>query len=225
MHTQLVDHEVGVIRLLDPPLQNAQPSAGYIQAYPPGVRENGGQYSHAGVWALMAQAALGDADTAYRYFTYLSPAHRSRRAGSGAAYRIEPYVLAGDVYSAPPYVGRGGWSWYTGSAAWLHRAAIESMFGVSQRGDELVVAPCLPHAWSQAEVRLTRAGKTVRIVFTRAAAADPQAAAAAVSARLLGAGETIRWSSLDAAVPLLVVLPPAGDAARERTASELAKAD
>ncbi len=129
------------------------------------MRENGGQYSHAGVWAVMAQAALGDADAAYRYFTYLSPAHRSRRTGRGEAYRIEPYVMAGDIYSAPPYVGRGGWSWYTGSAAWMHRAAIESMFGVSQRGDELVVRPCLPSAWSQAELRLTRAGKSVRLLF------------------------------------------------------------
>jgi len=221
---ELVDREAGLVRLLDPPLARAEPSAGYIQAYPPGVRENGGQYSHAGVWALMAQAALGDADTAYRYFTYLSPAHRSRRANGGEVYRIEPYVVAGDVYSAPPYVGRGGWSWYTGSAAWLHRAAIESMFGVSQRGDELVVAPCLPHAWSQAELRLTREGKTVRIAFTRAAGAEPQAIAAAASARLLGAGETIRWSSVDAAVPLLVVLPAAGDAPRDRAAAELEKA-
>src|SRR5204863_3014726 len=111
----LVDHGAGLIRLLDPPLAKAQPSAGYIQAYPPGVRENGGQYSHAGVWALMAQAALGNADAADRYFTYLSPAHRSLRAGRAEAYRIEPYVMAGDIYSAPPYVGRGGWSWYTGS--------------------------------------------------------------------------------------------------------------
>ena len=153
----LVDHDAGLVRLLDPPLVNAEPSAGYIQAYPPGVRENGGQYSHAGVWAAMAQAALGDGDAAYRYFTYLSPAHRSRHAGQAEAYEIEPYVMAGDVYSAPPYVGRGGWSWYTGSAAWMHRAAIEAMFGVSHHGDELVVRPCLPSAWREAELRLTRA--------------------------------------------------------------------
>ncbi len=132
------------------------------------MRENGGQYSHAGVWALMAQAALGDGDAAYRSFTYLSPAHRSRHPTQGAAYAIEPYVIAGDVYSAPPYVGRGGWSWYTGSAAWLQRAAIESMFGLSQRGDEIAVAPTLPSVWDNAELRLTRAGKTVRIVFARA---------------------------------------------------------
>ncbi len=97
--------------------------------------------------------------------------------------------MAGDVYSAPPYVGRGGWSWYTGSAAWMQRAAIESIFGLSQRDDELSVEPCLPSAWSQAELRLTRAGKTVRILFTRSAAAPP-ALAAAASARLLAVGET-----------------------------------
>jgi cyclic beta-1,2-glucan synthetase len=188
------------------------------------VRENGGQYSHAGVWAVMAQAALGDADAAYRYFTYLSPAHRSRRSGRAEAYRIEPYVMAGDVYSAPPYVGRGGWSWYTGSAAWMHRAAIESMFGVAQRGDELVVRPCLPSAWSQAELRLTRAGKSVRLLFVRATDAAPEVLAAAASARLLGVGETIRWSTLDGAVPLLVVMADAGGAPPQAAATELANA-
>jgi len=221
---ELVDRDAGLVRLLDPPLAHGEPSAGYIQAYPPGVRENGGQYSHAGIWAMMAQAALGDADTAYRYFTYLSPAHRSRRSGRAEAYRIEPYVMAGDVYSAPPYVGRGGWSWYTGSAAWMHRAAIESMFGVAQRGDELVVRPCLPSAWSQAELRLTRAGKSVRLLFVRATDAAPEVLAAAASARLLGVGETIRWSTLDGAVPLLVVMADAGGAPPQAAATELANA-
>jgi len=138
MEEHLVDHDTGLIHLLDPPLVHALPSAGYIQAYPPGVRENGGQYSHAGVWALMAQAAHAAtldapgsaADLAYRYFTYLSPAHRARHPVHGPAYGIEPYVMAGDVYTQPPYVGRGGWSWYTGAAAWMHRAAVESMFGL-----------------------------------------------------------------------------------------------
>src|SRR6185369_11871288 len=208
----------------DPPLRSAQPSAGYIQAYPGGVRENGGQYSHAGVWALIAQAKSGHGDTAYRYFTYLSPAHRTPDAESIATYAIEPYVMAGDVYSAPPYVGRGGWSWYTGSAAWMHRAAIESMFGVSQRGDELVVRPCLPSAWSQAELRLTRAGKSVRLLFVRSADAAPEALAAAASARLLGIGETVRWSALDGTVPLLVVMPDPVGSAPNPAAAELANA-
>jgi len=136
----LVDQEAGLIKLLDPPFANAVPSAGYIQAYPPGVRENGGQYSHAGIWALMAQAdhariapgARDGGDDAYRYFTYLSPAHRARHPTLGAVYGLEPYVMAGDVYTQPPYVGRGGWSWYTGAAAWMQRAAIESIFGLRQ---------------------------------------------------------------------------------------------
>ena len=133
--------------------------------------------------------------------------------------------MAGDVYSAPPYVGRGGWSWYTGSAAWMHRAAIESLFGVSQRGDELVVRPCLPSIWSQAELRLTRAGKSVRFLFVRANGAAPEALAAAAAARLLAIGETVGWSSLDGAVPLLVVMPDAGGTSQDPAAAELANAD
>ena len=168
LEAHLVDREAGLLHLLDPPLAVAQPSAGYIQAYPPGVRENGGQYSHAGVWALMAQAERGDGDAAYRYFSYLSPAHRSRHAERGPAYAIEPYVMAGDVYGAPPYVGRGGWSWYTGSAAWMHRAAIESMFGFVQHGDEIEFRPCLPADWNEAEMVLSRDGKKLRVLFSRA---------------------------------------------------------
>jgi cyclic beta-1,2-glucan synthetase len=201
----LVDHDAGLVRLLDPSLASAQPSAGYIQAYPPGVRENGGQYSHAGTWALMAQAALGDGDAAYRYFTYLSPAHRSRHPERGAVYGIEPYVIAGDVYSARPYVGRGGWSWYTGSAAWLQRSAIESMFGLLQRGDELSVDPRLPTAWDSAELRLTRAGKTVRFIFARSAAA--LAAPPATPARRLALRQPVLWSSLESGSTCLVELP------------------
>ena len=201
----LVDADAGLLRLLDPPLQDAQPSAGYIQAYPRGVRENGGQYSHAGVWGLMAQAAIGDGDAAYRYFTYLSPAHRSRHPTRAAVYAIEPYVMAGDVYSAPPYVGRGGWSWYTGSAAWMHRAAIESMFGLGQHGDEIEFTPCLPSHWDRAEITLSRNAKKLRVLFVRGSG-SAEAQAAAVQARVLRSGERVRWSELGAADCLLVHL-------------------
>jgi cyclic beta-1,2-glucan synthetase len=218
----LIDHDAGLLRLLDPPLARQQPSAGYIQAYPPGVRENGGQYSHAGVWALMAQAALGDGDAAYRSFTYLSPAHRSRHPARGAAYAIEPYVIAGDVYSAPPYVGRGGWSWYTGSAAWLQRAAIESMFGLAQRGDEISVMPTLPSAWDNAELRLTRAGKTVRIVFARTTSS---VAAGSTPPTRLALGQTLRWSTLESASTWLVELPPVAAGGYAQPSATLAKVD
>jgi cyclic beta-1,2-glucan synthetase len=188
VRSHLLDDTAGVVRLLDPPLAHALPSAGYIQAYPPGVRENGGQYSHAGVWAVLAFAARGDADAAWRTFRYLSPPHRSRDPKQGAAYGIEPYVMPGDVYTAPPYVGRGGWSWYTGSASWMHRAAIEGLFGFRRRGDLLSFAPCLPPAWPTAELALTRDGRTVRIVFTRSAEPVP------AGARTLARDEPFRWS-------------------------------
>jgi len=147
---------------------------------------------------------------------------RISSAGDASRYRVEPYVMAGDTYSAAPYVGRGGWSWYTGSAAWMHRAAIESLFGVAQHGDELVVRPCLPSAWGQAELRLTRAGKSARVLFVRATDASPEVLAAAASARLLGVGEVVRWSTLDGAVPLLVVMN--ASASSQGAATELANA-
>jgi cyclic beta-1,2-glucan synthetase len=199
----LVDADAGLIKLLTPPLQAQQPSAGYIQAYPPGVRENGGQYSHAGVWALIAQAMSGNAETAYRYFTYLSPAHRAADPARSQPYAIEPYVMAGDVYAEAPYVGRGGWSWYTGSAAWMHRAAIEHLFGLRQRGDEIGFVPCLPPHWDTAELTLRRAGRSLRVIFRRAGAAP---AADPAPTRELRRGETLRWDELEAASSCLVRL-------------------
>jgi cyclic beta-1,2-glucan synthetase len=214
----LVDHEAGLLRLLTPPLAFARPSAGYIQAYPPGIRENGGQYSHAGIWALMAQAELtrtlpearGGGDTVWRYFTYLSPAHRARHPTRGPAYGLEPYVMAGDVYSQPPYVGRGGWSWYTGAAAWLHRAAIESIFGLRQGVRSLSLQPCLPSHWPRAELTLMRDGRRLHFILLRAPAATALAVAAVPGARLLLPGDMLQWR--DAAAPGSYVVPlRAGD--------------
>ncbi len=200
----LVDHDAGLIKLLDPPLQHAVPSAGYIQAYPPGIRENGGQYSHAGVWTLMAQAELAkhsghpteSCDLVYRYFTYLSPAHRAQHPTHGGAYGIEPYVMAGDVYTQAPYVGRGGWSWYTGAAAWLHRAAVSSIFGLRQEAETLCFHPCLPSDWQQAEMTLQREGRSMRFILMRANADTALAAARRMKASLLHPGETLAWPQL-----------------------------
>ncbi len=207
----LVDRKSGLVKLLTPPLQHKQPSAGYIQAYPPGVRENGGQYSHAGVWAVIAQAQSGHADTAYRYFTYLSPAHRAANAEWGAAYAIEPYVMAGDVYTEAPYVGRGGWSWYTGSAAWMHRAAIEHLFGLRQRGEQISFVPCLPSHWEQAELTLRRDGRVLRVIFCRPGASAALEAAARAHAVELRTGQSLRWDTLAAQSCCLVHLD-SGDA-------------
>jgi cyclic beta-1,2-glucan synthetase len=204
----LIDGGAGVVRLLDPPLQLARPSAGYIQSYPSGVRENGGQYNHAGVWALMALAKLGQAEAAWQVFTLLSPAHRWQQAARGAAYGLEPYVMAGDIYTQSPYVGRGGWSWYTGSAGWLARAAVESLCGVLLGHDSLVVTPCLPPHWPQASVRLQRGGRQWRIVLCRDSAAASNALALLPQARRLPAGERVALADLpDGAVRVVVQQP------------------
>ena len=210
VEAHLVDHAAGLIKLLDPPLAHAQPSAGYIQAYPPGVRENGGQYSHAGVWALMAQAKLNvSSDLPYHYFTCLSPAHRATHPTHGAAYGIEPYVMAGDVYTQPPYVGRGGWSWYTGAAAWLHRAAIESIFGLQQNAHTLHFDPRLPAHWPQAELTLTRGRgadvRTMHFVLMRQSALAAMGANG--SATVLAPGQPLAWRELPRQCTFVIPLP------------------
>ena len=208
----LVDPQAGLIQLLTPPLQHARPSAGYIQAYPPGVRENGGQYNHAGVWAAMAWGRLahavphvgGAAEHVYRYLTYLSPAHRAAHPSRGPAYGLEPYVMAGDVYTQPPYVGRGGWSWYTGSASWMHRAIIESLMGLQVCGHTLTFTPCLPSHWPQATLTLRRAGRTMRFVLIRASGlaalqpdeADWVAEWASAGSPKLAVGQPLDWTTL-----------------------------
>ncbi|MDB5870245.1 MAG: glycosyltransferase 36, partial [Polaromonas sp.] len=177
LNNQLIDEKAGLLRLLDPPLQHSANNPGYIQAYPPGVRENGGQYSHAGVWALMAQALSGDTEGAWRSFEALSPAHRSAHPERGPAYELEPYVMAGDVYSAEPYVGRGGWSWYTGSAAWLYRAALETLLGLSVQPGRLSLSPRLPAHWPAVELRLKLQGHDLTLRWRREAADSAHAGA------------------------------------------------
>lgn len=170
VHTELTDPAWGLIKLLSPPLQHQVPRAGYIQSYPPGVRENGGQYTHAGVWGLMAEAQLhqpAGSDLPYQYFCDLSPAHRSAHPVRGPVYGLEPYAMAGDVYSAAPYTGRGGWSWYTGSAAWMYRAATESLFGLELGVQCLRFSPCLPSHWPQAQMRLVLPACVLEVVLER----------------------------------------------------------
>ena len=212
MHGLLVDEGNGLVRLLDPPLRHAEPSAGYIQAYPPGVRENGGQYSHGGVWALMAQAQLvraggaagsapvrpADADLPYQYFTYLSPAHRAAHPQWGAVYGAEPYVMAGDVCSQPPHTGRGGWSWYTGAAGWMHRAAVESIFGLEINALDLQFRPALPLHWPSAELTLRRNGRRMHFTLLRGTAVQALLVASARGARLMAVGEKLLWPDLPA---------------------------
>ena len=161
----LVRRDQELALLFTPPFDHDTPDPGYIKGYPPGVRENGGQYSHAAMWSVMAFAALGDGDRAGELFSILNPINRTSTRAGVYRYKVEPYVVAADVYSVPPHVGRGGWTWYTGAAGWMYRAAIESILGFRVRGATLHLAPCIPRAWPSYEVtfRYHSARYTVRV--------------------------------------------------------------
>jgi cyclic beta-1,2-glucan synthetase len=148
----LVRRNDGLILLLTPPFDHGSPDPGYIKGYLPGVRENGGQYTHAAIWSILAFAALGDGDKAGELFSLLNPINHARTRAGVYRYKVEPYVVAADVYSEPPHVGRGGWTWYTGSAGWMHRAGIEWILGVRLRGKRLHLDPCIPRRWPSFEI-------------------------------------------------------------------------
>jgi cyclic beta-1,2-glucan synthetase len=143
----LVRRDDGLVLLLTPPFDATLLDPGYIKGYLPGVRENGGQYTHAAIWAVIAFATLGDGDKAAELFATLNPINRASTRSGIHRYKVEPYVVAADVYAEPPHVGRGGWSWYTGSAGWMYRAGLEWILGFRLRGTRLVVDPCIPRAW------------------------------------------------------------------------------
>jgi len=148
----LVDAEGRLIRLLEPPFDTAEPDPGYIRGYVPGVRENGGQYTHAAVWTVMAFFAANRVERAWQLFDMINPVRHAMQHADTDVYKVEPYVLAADVLAVAPHSGRGGWTWYTGSAGWMYRLITESMLGLSRRGQRLIVAPKLPAAWPAIEI-------------------------------------------------------------------------
>ncbi len=159
VRTLLVRREAGVVPLLSPPFDHSAQDPGYIKGYPPGVRENGGQYTHAALWLVMAAAEMGNGDEAMELFHLLNPVNHTRTPAAIERYKVEPYVVAGDVYTNPSHAGRGGWTWYTGSAAWMYRAGLEAILGVRRRGDTFALEPCIPATWPRFSVIL-RLGAT-----------------------------------------------------------------
>jgi cyclic beta-1,2-glucan synthetase len=149
VRASLVARGSQMILLLTPPFDRSAQQPGYIKGYPPGVRENGGQYTHAAVWFVMAVAKLGRGDEAVELFHALNPVNHTRTPADVDRYKIEPYVIAGDVYARAPHDGRGGWSWYTGSAGWMYRCGLESILGLRRQGDTFVVDPCIPSTWPE----------------------------------------------------------------------------
>jgi cellobiose phosphorylase len=149
----LVHRDDAVIQLLAPPFDKSLPDPGYIQAYVPGVRENGAQYTHAAIWAAMAFAAMGDSRRAWELLSIINPVNHAGSAGSIATYRVEPYVVASDVYALPPHTGRGGWTWYSGSAGWMYRLIVESILGLRLEADKLRLEPCIPSRWASFKMK------------------------------------------------------------------------
>ena len=142
----------GLALLFTPPFDRTPLEPGYIKGYPPGIRENGGQYTHAAAWSVIAFAALGQGDKAAALFSLLNPINHSSTRTDVQRYKVEPYVVAADVYSVAPNLGRGGWTWYTGSAGWLYRAGIEAILGFRLQGAFLLLDPCIPKAWPRFEI-------------------------------------------------------------------------
>jgi len=152
LDNQLVDRNHGLVKLLAPPFDKSNLDPGYIRGYVPGVRENGGQYTHAAIWAAMAFAAMGDSARAWELFDMINPVNHSRSAEAIATYKVEPYVMAADTYAVAPHTGRGGWTWYTGSAGWMYRLIVESLLGLRLEVDKLHFAPVFPADWTEFKV-------------------------------------------------------------------------
>ncbi len=161
VRAHLVRRGPQLVLLLSPPFDHGPENPGYIKGYVPGVRENGGQYTHAAQWFVLAVARLGQGDDAVEFFHMLNPINHTRTPREVERYQTEPYVLAGDVYTHPQHEGRGGWTWYTGSAGWMYRVGLEEILGVTQHGATLSVRPCVPTTWPRFEVTLRNGPDTL----------------------------------------------------------------
>ncbi len=149
---RLVRRDEQIIQLLDPPFDKSDLEPGYIKGYIPGVRENGGQYTHAAIWATTAFAMQGDKERAWELFSMLNPVNRGSQQEEIERYKVEPYVMSADIYAVAPHTGRGGWTWYTGAAGWMYRLSVETLLGLNLGGDHLCIAPCVPADWESYKI-------------------------------------------------------------------------
>jgi cellobiose phosphorylase len=164
---RLIRRDAGLVQLFDPPFDKSPLNPGYIKGYIPGVRENGGQYTHGAIWTAMAFALMGESERAWGLFALLNPIHHGGTPHQIATYKVEPYVVAADVYAVAPHTGRGGWTWYTGSAGWMYRLLIETLLGVNVEGDQLRLAPRLPKAWATFKIHYRYRQTVYHITITR----------------------------------------------------------
>jgi cyclic beta-1,2-glucan synthetase len=208
---RLVDPDARLVRLLTPPFDRTPRHPGYIRAYPPGVRENGGQYSHAAAWLGLARARLGDGDGAYQIFDLINPIRRSEDPVGANRYRAEPYVLPGDVRGVDPGIGEAGWTWYTGAAGWTWQLAVEGILGVSLEKGAIRISPRLPRHWGEAEVRIKSADGTLIVAIS-----DPEN---------LGTGSVELFEDDRAIAGDCIALPAGGGTRRVRACLRPSKAD
>ena len=173
----LVRHDERLIRLFTPPFDHSSLDPGYVKGYLPGVRENGGQYTHAAVWVMRAAALLGQGEFAARLMRILNPILHAQDPEGVERYRVEPYVLAGDVYGSSPHAGRGGWTWYTGSASWYYQTILESILGFRHRGDRISFQPCVSPEWSHFEITYRIRSTTYAITVENPTGAESGVAA------------------------------------------------
>ncbi len=166
---RLIRRKAGLIQLFDPPFDKSPLDPGYIKGYIPGVRENGGQYTHGAIWTAMAFALMGESERAWELFSLLNPVHHGGTPEQIATYKVEPYVVAADVYAVAPHTGRGGWTWYTGSAGWMYRLLIETLLGVNLEGDQLRLAPRLPKTWTTFKIHYRYRQTVYHITISRLA--------------------------------------------------------
>jgi len=163
LNEHLVREDAQLIMLLTPAFDKSKHDPGYIQGYLPGVRENGAQYTHAALWAVLATALQGDGDRAMELYQMINPVMHALTAEGVANYKVEPYVVAADVYTAEGHLGRGGWTWYTGSASWLYRVGLEAILGFTKRGETLEMDPCIPSSWKEFVLEYRHADSTYAI--------------------------------------------------------------
>ena len=167
VNKRLVRRENSLVQLLDPPFDKSDLNPGYIKGYVPGVRENGGQYTHAAIWAAMAFSKLGDSKNAWEILSIINPVNHTKTPEEVARYKVEPYVIAADVYALSPHIGRGGWTWYTGSAGWMYRLIVESLLGLRLETDRLFIEPCLPADWVTSKIHYRYRETIYRIVVNQ----------------------------------------------------------
>jgi cyclic beta-1,2-glucan synthetase len=190
LERHLVREDVRILPLLTPPFDRTPHDPGYIKGYLPGVRENGAQYTHAALWAVLATALQGRGDRAFELFQMINPLTRTGTPEDVAVYQLEPYVVAADVYTADGHVGRGGWSWYTGSASWMYRVGLEAILGFTRQGDALQFQPCVPAAWPEFVLNYRYGRSSYAITVERPAAARSGNQTITVDGRPID-GETI----------------------------------